>query len=80
MSGPYAEGGPIRRRTGYPAAQPCTKSEHGTCLHRFAGGYCLASDLCPPCTSRLMVALDWVSGQSLPWHEGFVDRAGEDTP
>jgi len=85
VSGPFAEGGPIRsrgrvngvdkRRTGYPAAQPCTKSEHGTCLHRFAAGYCLASDLCGPCTTRLMVACDWVAGEDLPWCHGYVNRA-----
>ena len=64
-----------------PIVRGCTDLDNGrrTCLHQLAAGYRTASDLCPGCTSRLMVALEWIAGADLPWHQGYLDRAGYPT-
>jgi len=59
-----------------PAARTCTQLDNGrrTCLHQLAAGYQTTAGLCGPCTSRFMNALDWVSGEDLPWHDGYINR------
>lgn len=64
--------------TVYQEAQPCTRVG-SSCLHDLAAGFINAPDLCPGCTTRLMVALDWVVGDAvLPWHPNFTNRANEE--
>jgi len=79
MSGPFAEGGPAKRRTGYQSSQPCTNGRPRSCIVRLAEGWILTSDLCGPCTSRFMVALERIEGTDLAWHESYLERAEEST-
>jgi hypothetical protein len=67
-----------------PAARRCTRTRLGrydvrplTCLHRLADGRIIPANLCGPCTSRFMNALDLAAGEKLPWHRNFTHRAEE---
>jgi hypothetical protein len=46
-----------------------------TCLHDLAAGLVLPSDLCPACTTRWMVGLEWVAGQPLEWHARYITQS-----
>lgn len=47
-----------------------------TCIHAFAGGWILASDLCPTCTATMMDALtERAPGGALKWHKNYLERA-----
>lgn len=52
----------------------CTRT-NTTCLRQLAEGWITASDLCPGCTARFMVALDHQAGEALSWHQKYLDRA-----
>jgi hypothetical protein len=54
---------------------PCrSRPNTDTCIQRLAAGWILPNDLCPPCTSRFMAALESL-GDRLEWSQGFRDRA-----
>jgi len=52
---------------------PCTPDN--TCVHRLAAGWINAGDLCPVCTSYLIAGLEWIMGEQLTWHPGYLRRA-----
>lgn len=56
---------------------PCTGQWHVTpdCLAALADGSITASDLCSGCTTKLMVAVDWVTGRENTWHRNYAQRA-----
>lgn len=47
----------------------------GDCLEALAGGWILASDLCPACTRAFIGALEERVGHALVWHPNYVRRA-----
>lgn len=55
--------------------QPCTRDE--PCFQSLAEGWILVTDLCGPCTSKLMAALDRENGAPLSWRHDYLDRAKE---
>lgn len=64
-------------RPEYAPGWPCVKHYHTSpdCLGALAGGWITVMDLCGPCTARLMVAVDWVTGRDNQWHHGYTERA-----
>lgn len=68
MSGPHTEDPEFCTRRGAGAS----------CLHDLAAGWITASDLCRVCTRRFMSSMDDAAGEALPWHEDYLNRAGED--
>lgn len=70
----------------YDISLPCTRPERtgrpATCLQSLAEGWIGMQDLCGGCTTRMMAALEWVTGQELRWHPGYRARSapGADAP
>lgn len=54
---------------------PTNGAAPGWCLSQLAAGDIGQPDMCGPCSHSYMAALEWVTGESLPWSEQIRRRA-----